>query len=77
MAAKLLEPSLKHKTLCFLIEIKAQNKSILFDFGARKDFWNRPPTAKSTIDGHVSRLTVDKGVDETLTDSGFDFKTYW
>ena len=55
-----------------MIENKSQNKRVLFDCGARKDFWNGPPSTMRMIAGHVPGLKVDKGVDEILTDSGFD-----
>ncbi|KAG0648079.1 Cytochrome P450 monooxygenase andK [Hyphodiscus hymeniophilus] len=59
-------------TMCFLLENKAQNKFILFDGGARKDFWNGPPKTKLMIGGHTEGVKIEKGVDEVLVDSGFD-----
>ncbi|KAF9698626.1 hypothetical protein EKO04_003945 [Ascochyta lentis] len=58
------------KTLCFLIDNEAHDKRILFDCGARKDFWNGPAQTKRMIGGHVPALRVEKGVDEILVDAG-------
>lgn len=61
-------------TLCFLLENKAKNKFLLFDAGARKDFWNGPPRMKKMVGGHTAGLSIEKGVDELLVDSGFDLR---
>ncbi len=60
--------------MCFLLENAAKNKFVLFDCGARKDFWNGPPTTKMMIGGHTAGLKIEKSVDEVLVDAGFDLQ---
>ena len=59
-------------TMCFLLENKSQSRFVLFDCGARKDFWNGPPNLKMMIASHTEGVKIEKGVDELLVDSGFD-----
>ncbi len=72
-----LHKKFNFKTMCFLIEHKNHDKTqnILFDCGARKDFWNGSPQTKRMIGGHVPGLQVDMGVDEVLENGGFDLKS--
>ncbi|KGQ05143.1 hypothetical protein BBAD15_g9601 [Beauveria bassiana D1-5] len=61
-------------TMCFLIEHKtdAGTESILFDCGIRKDFWNAVPWALEHIGTLIADMDVGHGVDEILTEQGFN-----
>lgn len=62
------------KTMCVMLDHEGPNgmEHVLFDCGARKDFWNGSPQASRMIGGHVPGLDVKYGVDEILQNSGFD-----
>ena len=59
-------------TLCFLLENKNLGKSVLFDCGSRKDFWNFPPVVKQMLRDIVPGLRVEKSVDEILREAKYD-----
>ncbi|RKK85031.1 hypothetical protein BFJ69_g1730 [Fusarium oxysporum] len=63
---------LRFTTLCFLIEHQdgSSTKRVLFDLGARKDYWNAAPIAAAMIKSQVPELVIEKGVDEILEESG-------
>uniref|UniRef100_A0A0D2Y3Q9 Uncharacterized protein n=1 Tax=Fusarium oxysporum (strain Fo5176) TaxID=660025 RepID=A0A0D2Y3Q9_FUSOF len=63
---------LRFTTLCFLIEHHdgSSTKRVLFDLGARKDYWNAAPIAAAMIKSQVPELVIEKGVDEILEESG-------
>lgn len=63
---------LRFTTLCFLIEHQdgSSTKCVLFDLGARKDYWNAAPIAAAMIKSQVPELVIEKGVDEILEESG-------
>ncbi|KAJ6780906.1 hypothetical protein PWT90_03981 [Aphanocladium album] len=65
---------LNFTTMCFLIEHQSRSgtEHVLFDCGMRKDFWNCTPVVQSTIGSFVPGIEVARGVDEILTDKGFD-----
>ncbi|KAJ5208581.1 beta-lactamase-like protein [Penicillium cf. viridicatum] len=65
---------LNFPTLCFLLERQTANgiRYILYDLGARKDFWNGTPISKSMIGKHVFSLEVEKGVQDVLRENGVD-----
>lgn len=65
---------LNFPTLCFLLERQTANgiRYILYDLGARKDFWNGSPISKSMIGKHVFSLEVEKGVQDVLRENGVD-----
>ncbi|CAG9946968.1 unnamed protein product [Clonostachys rosea f. rosea IK726] len=65
---------LNFKTMCFLIEHegKSVTEHILFDCGSRTDFWNGSPQTQRMIGGHVPAVDIKYGVDEILTQGGFD-----
>jgi hypothetical protein len=68
---------LNFKTMCFLMEHDdpvSGTEYILFDCGSRKDFWNGSPQTQRMIGGHVPAVNVDFGVDEVLTNGGFDVR---
>ncbi|KAJ5465923.1 beta-lactamase-like protein [Penicillium desertorum] len=79
-ARAFVEPVIKHHTklnlptLCFLLERQTNDgpRYTLYDCGARKDFWNGSPMAKSMISNHISGLEVEKGVEEVLLENGID-----
>lgn len=61
-------------TMCFLIEHEgpAGTANVLFDCGLRKDFWNTTPNIQRKIGTFVPGIEVTRGVDEILTENGFD-----
>ncbi|EMD96768.1 hypothetical protein COCC4DRAFT_24734 [Bipolaris maydis ATCC 48331] len=66
---------LNFKTMCFLVENESKSRRILFDCGGRKDFWNASPNTRNMIGTYVPSLRVEKGVDEILTEVGFDLQS--
>ncbi|KAF9889835.1 hypothetical protein FE257_006925 [Aspergillus nanangensis] len=60
--------------MAFLITNQDTGRKILFDAGARKDYWNYSPvTAERFAKGvNVKGLKIDMGVDEVLSRSGMD-----
>jgi hypothetical protein len=65
---------LNFKTMCFLIEHETPDsiEYVLFDCGARRDLENAPPHTRNMIRGHVPAVEVEYGVDEILSNGGFD-----
>ncbi|KAF5617821.1 metallo-beta-lactamase superfamily [Fusarium sp. NRRL 25303] len=61
---------LDFRTLCFLLE--HDGEYVLFDCGARKDFWNSSPHTSEMIGAHVPSLEVESGVDEILVGHGYE-----
>jgi len=59
-------------TMCFLLENKKLGKTVLFDCGSRKDFWNFAPIVKKMLRVIIPGLRVDKNVDEVLQEVGVD-----
>jgi glyoxylase-like metal-dependent hydrolase (beta-lactamase superfamily II) len=59
-------------TLAFLITNEATGRKILFDAGARKDYWNYSPLVAGRFQEgvNVKGLRVDKGVQEVLQEAG-------
>lgn len=47
-------------------------KEIVFDLGARKDYWNISPPMFAYVKKVIPGLAVEKNVDEILTDGGVD-----
>jgi hypothetical protein len=63
--------------LAFLITNQATNRRVLFDAGARTDYWNySPATAGKFQSGvNVKGFKVDKGVHEVLQDGDIKLET--
>ena len=59
-------------TFSFLIENKKLGKTILFDLGCRKDWWNLSPAAAASIKNGIPGLNVKKDVSEILKEGGVD-----
>lgn len=59
-------------SLAFLITNKLTGKKVLFDAGARKDYWNFSPATADRLSAgvNVKGLRIDQGVDEVLVDAG-------
>ncbi len=55
----------------FLIEHEPTGQKVLFDLGARKDYWNLPPVIQSRLGRGtaVASLQIDKDVTEILQDN--------
>ena len=60
--------------MAFLITHPNSGKKVLFDAGARKDYWNYSPfTAEKFAKGvNVKGLRIDRGVDEVLVEAGVE-----
>jgi hypothetical protein len=58
-------------TMAFLIKNQRTGKQILFDAGARKDYWNYSPVVAGRFEKgvNVKGLKVEKGVQDLLTDA--------
>lgn len=61
-------------TFAFLVENRKLGKTIMFDLGCRKDWWNHAPPAYASIKNGIPGLDVAKNVNEILKDGGFDDK---
>jgi len=61
-------------TMAFLITNQTSGKQVLFDAGARKDYWNYSPLTAGRFEKgvNVKGFKVDKGVDEVLTEANVD-----
>ena len=57
-------------TFAFLVENKRVGKTIMFDLGCRKDWWNHSPAARGAIKRGIAGLNVPKNVNEILRDGG-------
>src|SRR5258706_11484184 len=70
----LLEPAiagfenLNLPTFAFLIENKSNGRTILFDNGSRKDWWNLAPHVADSIEKGIPGLDIQKNVNEILED---------
>lgn len=73
---KFMEPSIPgHDYLdvpcfCFLVHNKAQNRTVVFDLGVRKDWENLSPRLVESFAKAGVKLHVEKGVREILDDHG-------
>lgn len=61
-------------TMAFFIQDQATGRQILFDAGARKDYWNYSPVVAGRFEKgvNVKGMRIDKGVQEVLSDAGVD-----
>ncbi|KAF2165802.1 hypothetical protein M409DRAFT_24089 [Zasmidium cellare ATCC 36951] len=59
-------------TYAFHIVHKSTNTQLVFDLGARKDWYNSVPHIFDLINGHVPGLRVTKDTHEILSDGGVD-----
>jgi glyoxylase-like metal-dependent hydrolase (beta-lactamase superfamily II) len=59
----------------FLIQHPAQDRSLVFDLGIKKDWENWPPPLYERIVGNGGRPFVPKDVREVLDEHGFDTKS--
>ncbi|KAI4085914.1 MAG: hypothetical protein LQ344_008009 [Seirophora lacunosa] len=62
-------------TFAFLIKNKKLGKSIMFDLGCRKDWWNFAPAAHNVIKNGIPGLNVPKNINEVLEDGKEDDHT--
>lgn len=56
----------------FLIEHPAQDRSLVFDLGIRKDWWNYSPFLTNRFKNGGYVINVEKSVREILEENGFD-----
>ena len=59
-------------TFAFLVKNKKLGKTIVFDLGCRKDWWNYAPATYASIKNAVPGLNVPKNVNEILKEGGED-----
>ncbi|KAB5566136.1 beta-lactamase-like protein [Coniochaeta sp. 2T2.1] len=57
---------------CFLVHSKAQNRTIIFDLGIRKDWWNLSPHLVESFKKNGVQCIVEKNVREVLDEQGVD-----
>ena len=62
-------------TFSFLIKHKGSGKTILFDLGCRKDWWNLAPAQSEAIKKRVPGLNVAKSITDILSDGGTDLNS--
>jgi hypothetical protein len=58
--------------IAFLIEHEDSGRTILFDLGIRKDYWNLPPFLQKRLATMIPSLRVDKDVAEILEENGVE-----
>lgn len=61
-------------TFAFLVQNKNLGKTIMFDLGCRKDWWNHAPHAYNSIKNGIPGLNIPKNVNEILEAGGVDDK---
>ena len=62
-------------TFAFLLHHIPTGKHVLYDLGARKDWWNWSPKNYGYIIREQPGIRVTKNINEVLTDGGFDPNT--
>lgn len=62
-------------TVGFLIEHEELGKKVVFDLGAKKDFWNYAPFTRDRIPRVCTGLKVDQNASEILQDAGIDLNS--
>lgn len=59
-------------TFAFLIQNKNLGKTIMFDLGCRKDWWNLSPAAYASFKDGIPGINILKNVSEILREGGVD-----
>ena len=59
-------------TFAFLVKNKNLGRSIMFDLGCRKDWWNHSPDAYASIKEGIPGINIPKNVNEILREGGVD-----
>ena len=59
-------------TFAFLVKNKMLGKTIMFDLGSRKDWWNHSPAAHDSIKTRIPGLNIPKSINEVLREGGED-----
>ena len=81
LASGMISPTLPGHTIVnipnysFLIKNHALDKSILFDLGGRKDWWNLSPRSAHILEEYVPGLKVEKGIHEVLVEGGVELES--
>jgi len=57
-------------TFSFIIKHQQTGRTILFDLGARKDWWNLAPAVVESLKGGTVGLQIEKDVAEVLKEGG-------
>ena len=77
----MIDPTLPGHTIVnipdysFLIKNKSLGKSILFDLGGRKDWWNLSPRSVHILEEYIPGVKVEKGIHEVLVDGGEELQS--
>lgn len=59
-------------TFAFLVKNNKLGKTLMFDLGSRKDWWNHSPAAHGSIKNGIPGLNVTKSINEVLREGGED-----
>ena len=59
-------------TFAFLVKNKQLGKTIMFDLGCRKDWWNLSPMAHASIKKGIPGLSISKSINDVLREGGED-----
>ena len=59
-------------TFAFLVKNKKLGKTIMFDLGCRKDWWNFAPAAYNSIKNGIPALNIPKNINEILEEGKED-----
>jgi hypothetical protein len=62
-------------TFAFLIENKNVGRTVLFDLGCRKDWWNLSPVVQASIKKGIAAIEISHGITEILEEGGVDLNT--
>jgi hypothetical protein len=57
-----------------ILENKKLGRTVLFDAGSRKDWWNFAPSVRETLEKAALGLDIKKNVNEILEEEGQDLK---
>lgn len=64
--------NLNMPTFAFLIKNQKLKKTVMFDLGCRKDWWNHSPVTKNAIKSGIPGLNISKSINEVLREGGED-----
>ena len=72
LSSRTAEADASCQTFAFLVQNKKLGKSIMFDLGCRKDWWNLAPAAKGAVQAGIPAMEIPKNVNEILKEGGVD-----
>ena len=77
----MIKPTLPGQTIVnvpnysFLIKNKSLDKSVLFDLGGRKDWWNLSPRSVRILEEYIPGVKIGKGIHEILAEGGIELES--